>query len=73
MCICIYIYDMLYISIYVFMYKVTRSGAPPPPPSKGQWSGYRAGPPSPVVWGVGSSSPCGVVVGFRGLVFSLSC
>ena len=30
-------------------YMVTRS-APPLPP-KGQWSGYRWGPPSPVVWG----------------------
>ena len=39
-------------------------GPPPPSPPKGQWSGYRWGPPSPVVWGVGSLFPpwggCGV-------------
>ena len=60
-------------SIEFWVYMVRRSAAPPPPsPPKGKWSGYRVGPPSPVVWGVGPSSPCGVVVGFWGLGFSLS-
>ena len=46
-------------------------GSPPPPPKvNGPDIGW--GPPSPVVWGVGPSSPCGVVVGFWGLGFSLS-
>ena len=62
----------MYIYIYVYIYMVTRSAAPTPLPPKSQWSGYRVGPPS--LWcGVwGPSSPCGVVVGFWGLGFSLS-
>ena len=52
------------ISRRVRLYLVTRSAPPPPlPPPKGQWSGYRVDP-FPVVWGVGSLFPCGVVVGF---------
>ena len=44
---------------------VRRSAAPPPTPPKVNGPDIGWGPPSPVVWGVGPSSPCGV--GFWGL------
>ena len=54
---------------------VTRSAAPPPLPPKVNGPDIGWGPPSPVVFGVGSLFPlwggCGVL-GFRGLGFSLS-
>ena len=45
---------------------------PPALPPKVNGPDIGWGPPSPVGWGVGPSSPCGVVVGFGGLGFSLS-
>ena len=38
---------------------------PPPPPPKVNGPDIGWAPISTVVWGVGSSSPCGVVAGFR--------
>ena len=58
--------------IYIYIYMVRRSAAPPPSPPKVNGPDIGWGPPSPLVWGVGPSSPCGVVVGFWGLGFSLS-
>ena len=57
----------------IWIYGHALRSSPPPSPPKGQWSGYRVGRPPPLWCGVcGPSSPCGVVVRFRGLGFSLS-
>ena len=58
--------------IYIYLYGQALRGPPPPSPPKVNGPDIGWGPPSPLVWGVGPSSPCGVVVGFWGLGFSLS-
>ena len=61
-----------YIKTNIHIWSGAPRPPPPLPPPKVNGPDIGWGPPSPVVWGVAPSSPCGVVVWFWGLGFSLS-